>query len=254
MRQMRLKTYGPWLSLCLMCLLAGWWVGSVGWLPIDAAEARAQAPAPALAPDPPAPELDEDEKTTVKLFEQASPSVVFITTLTRRMNLWTRNVSEIPQGTGTGFFWDRSGHVVTNYHVLRGANSAKVTLHDQSEYDAKLVGFSADHDLAVLKVQVPENRLRPVPLGRSANLRVGQKAFAIGNPFGLDHTLTAGVISALDRTILSANRRSIEGMVQTDAAINPGNSGGPRSSVHRGPTQASDSRCRWTPCGGSCRS
>ncbi|MDX1564127.1 MAG: trypsin-like peptidase domain-containing protein [Phycisphaeraceae bacterium] len=227
MRQMPIRFHGLWLGFCLVCLLAGWWVGRSGWLAADAAEVRAPEQAAALEDDPPAPELDEDEQTTVKLFEEASPSVVFITTLARRLNLWTRNVSEIPRGTGTGFFWDRSGHVVTNYHVLRGATSAKIMLYDQSEYDAKLVGFSADHDLAVLRVDVPQQVLRPVPLGRSVNLRVGQKAFAIGNPFGLDHTLTTGVISALDRTILSANRRSIEGMIQTDAAINPGNSGGP---------------------------
>ncbi len=205
-------------AFCLVgCLLGGSVVGL--W---PATKAAPPSPEPL-----PAPALDDDERTTVDLFRTAAPSVVYITTLTRRLNLWTRDVSEIPQGTGTGFLWDQKGHVVTNFHVLRGASSAKITLHDQTEHSAKLVGYSPDHDLAVLKIDVAKQKLQPVPLGRSANLLVGQKAFAIGNPFGLDHTLTTGIISALNRTIQSVSKQSIEGVIQTDAAINPGNSGGP---------------------------
>ncbi len=171
--------------------------------------------------------LAEDEQSTIELFQQASPSVVYITTLSRRINPWTRNVSEIPQGTGSGFIWDIQGHIVTNFHVLQQASSATVTLSDHSVYPAGLVGTSPDHDLAVLRISAPPHKLRPVPIGESHNLLVGQKVFAIGNPFGLDQTLTTGVISALNRTIEGANNRPIEGAIQTDAAINPGNSGGP---------------------------
>jgi S1-C subfamily serine protease len=171
--------------------------------------------------------LFEDEKRTIGIFRQASPSAVHITTLAVRRDRLTRNLSRIPQGTGSGFIWDREGRVVTNYHVIQGADAADVTLADQSVWKARLVGGFPDKDLAVLVIDTPKERLRPVPLGTSHDLEVGQSVFAIGNPFGLDQTLTTGIISALGREIESANGQTIGDVIQTDAAINPGNSGGP---------------------------
>lgn len=173
-------------------------------------------------------DLSAEEQTTVAIFKQASPSVVYITTLQRVVNPWTRDVLSVPQGTGSGFIWDDLGHVVTNNHVITDASEANVRLNDGRSYRAVLIGSSPDHDLAVLRIRVPFDRPPPVPLGGSADLKVGQKVFAIGNPFGLDYTLTTGVVSALDRT-LSEGRdgAAIDHLIQTDAAINPGNSGGP---------------------------
>ncbi len=180
------------------------------------------------APRPVAPRgpLAADERSMIDLFHAASASVVYITTSARQMDLWTRNVFEVPQGTGSGFVWDGEGHVVTNYHVLQGADSAEVTLGEKS-YAATTVGVAPDQDLAVLAIEAPGVRLQPIKLGTSSDIEVGQKVFAIGNPFGLAHTLTTGIVSALGRTIQSVTNRPIDGAIQTDAAINPGNSGGP---------------------------
>jgi S1-C subfamily serine protease len=134
---------------------------------------------------------------------------------------------ESPQGTGSGFVWDQEGHIITNFHVIQEASGAKVTLADNSDWEAQLVGVAPDQDLAVLSIKAPAERLHPIPVGTSANLQVGQKVFAIGNPFGLDQTLTTGIISALGREIQARTGRDITGVIQTDAAINPGNSGGP---------------------------
>lgn len=134
---------------------------------------------------------------------------------------------QIPEGTGSGFIWDHAGNIVTNFHVIQNADAAQVTLSDQSSWKARLVGGAPDKDLALLRIDAPADRLRPIPIGSSKDLQVGQKVFAIGNPFGLDQTLTTGVISALGREIESLTRRPIQGVIQTDAAINPGNSGGP---------------------------
>jgi S1-C subfamily serine protease len=172
-------------------------------------------------------DLAADEQNTIAIFESVSPSVVNITTTARVRDFWTRRVNEVPRGTGSGFVWDDQGHVVTNWHVVAGASRAVVGLDSGRTFDAVLVGASPAHDLAVLKINVPIDAPPPVPVGTSADLRVGQKVFAIGNPFGLDHTLTTGVISALERTLPGENGPDIEGLVQTDAAINPGNSGGP---------------------------
>lgn len=172
-------------------------------------------------------ELAADEKTTIEIFEQASPAVVYISTSKRMMNPWTRNIFNVPQGTGSGFVWDKLGHVVTNNHVIARASEAQIRLNDGRSYMATLVGTSPDHDLAVLRIRVPINSPPAVPIGASADLKVGQKVFAIGNPFGLDHTLTTGVISALDRSLSGSGNSSIDHLIQTDAAINPGNSGGP---------------------------
>ncbi len=172
-------------------------------------------------------DLAADEQATIQLFREASPSVAYITTVSQRVNPFTLRRIEIDSGTGSGFVWDDRGHIVTNFHVIREASGARVVLFDNQVYDATLVGVSPDHDLAVLRVDAPAHRLRPIPLGTDNEIQVGQKAFAIGNPFGLDRTLTVGVVSALGRTIPSSGRADIEGVIQTDAAINPGNSGGP---------------------------
>ncbi len=171
--------------------------------------------------------LNEDELATIKLFEDAAPSVVFINTSNYRRNYWTRDITEIPRGSGSGFIWDREGHIVTNYHVIEDADKATVTLGDQSTWDADLVGFAPEKDLAILKIVAPRDKLPPIPIGTSDDLLVGQSVLAIGNPFGLDQTLTTGIISALGREIKSPGGIPIRNVVQTDAAINPGNSGGP---------------------------
>src|SRR5438132_1613205 len=186
---------------------------------------------PAVDPRPVAPrgDLAADEKSTIDLLREASPSVAFITTA-QRVEFWNRS-QEIPQGTGSGFIWDDAGHIVTNFHVvapmIQSKASATVTLSDHSSYDAALVGVSPDNDLAVVQIRAPKDKLPPIKVGTSNDLQVGQKVFAIGDPFGLDQTLTTGIVSALGRVIPSATGRLIEDVIQTDAAINPGNSGGP---------------------------
>ncbi|MEW8105119.1 MAG: trypsin-like peptidase domain-containing protein [Candidatus Thiodiazotropha endolucinida] len=173
-------------------------------------------------------DLASDEQATVEIFQQASPSVVYITTLQRVRNPWTRDIFSVPQGTGSGFIWDDIGHLVTNHHVIAETAQANVRLNDGRSYQAVLVGSSPDHDLAVLRIRVPFDRPPPVPVGSSSDLKVGQKVFAIGNPFGLDYTLTTGVVSALDRSLPeSRSGVAVDHLIQTDAAINPGNSGGP---------------------------
>ncbi len=171
--------------------------------------------------------LDADEAAHVQLFKRVSPSVVHITTTAAQRDLFSTRVVEVPAGTGSGFLWDELGHVVTNFHVIQGATSARVLMADQGEYAARHVGSFPDRDLAVLRIEAPADRLKAIALGASRDLQVGQKVFAIGNPFGLDFTLTLGIVSALNREIESMNRRTIRGVIQTDAAINPGNSGGP---------------------------
>jgi S1-C subfamily serine protease len=172
-------------------------------------------------------DLAEDEKGTIALFKSVSPSVVYITTMTVRRELFSSRALEVPQGAGSGFVWDENGYLVTNYHVIADAQGARVTLADQSTWSAQLVGVEPDKDIAVLKIDAPKHLLPPIALGTSNDLQVGQKVFAIGNPFGFDQTLTTGVISGLGREIVSASGRPIQGVIQTDAAINPGNSGGP---------------------------
>jgi len=171
--------------------------------------------------------LEAAELNHINVFKRVSPSVVHITTLALQRDLFSMNVSEVPRGTGSGFIWDAAGHIVTNFHVIQGATAARVTLADQSNHEAELVGAFEDRDLAVLRIKAPREKLPPIPIGTSRDLLVGQQVYAIGNPFGLDQTLTTGIVSALNREIESMNRRAIRGAIQTDAAINPGNSGGP---------------------------
>ena len=169
----------------------------------------------------------EEEANSTEIFSKASPSVVFVTNTALRRSFFTLNVQEIPQGAGTGFVWDKSGLIVTNFHVIAGAHRLMVTLQDRSEHEAEVIGLAPEKDLAVLRIKEPPDNLLTLPLGDSSELTVGRKVLAIGNPFGLDTTLTTGVVSALGREIKAPSNRLIRGVIQTDAAINPGNSGGP---------------------------
>ncbi|MEQ8406865.1 MAG: trypsin-like peptidase domain-containing protein [Gammaproteobacteria bacterium] len=168
-----------------------------------------------------------DETNNIEVFKLASPSVVNITNSRLVRSFYSLNPQEVPQGSGTGFIWNDEGYIVTNFHVVQQADRVMVTLQDGTTYDARAVGVDPDKDLAVLKIEAPEQELSPVTPGDSASLEVGRKVIAIGNPFGLDTTMTVGVVSALGREIDSVSRRKIRDVIQTDAAINPGNSGGP---------------------------
>ena len=169
----------------------------------------------------------EDEANTTEIFSKASPSVVYVTNTALRRSFFSLDVMEIPRGSGTGFIWDKSGLIVTNFHVIAGAHKLTVTLQDQTEYAAEVIGVAPEKDLAVLRIEDPPKDLVTLPMGDSSELTVGRKVLAIGNPFGLDTTLTTGIVSALGREIQAPSNRKIRGVIQTDAAINPGNSGGP---------------------------
>jgi S1-C subfamily serine protease len=150
-------------------------------------ESRTNEPAPPRAVMPRGP-LSADEQANIDLFKRVSPSVVHITTLETQRDMFSMNVMQVPRGTGTGFVWDDKGHIVTNFHVIQGGSAARVTLADQTNYAAKLVGAFPDRDLAVLKIDAPQNKLPPIAIGTSRELQVGQRVYAIGNPFGLDQT------------------------------------------------------------------
>ncbi|GMH44565.1 hypothetical protein BSKO_12517 [Bryopsis sp. KO-2023] len=173
--------------------------------------------------------LTNEEKRTVNLFKKNTAAVVNVTNLGMRPDAFTLDILEIPQGAGSGIVWDKEGLVVTNFHVIRQASEVQVTLSSGSQYMAKVVGIDSEKDVAVLKIDDNNpGELNPVAVGSSGDLVVGQKVFAIGNPFGLDHTLTTGVISGIGREISSGTGdRALQDVIQTDAAINPGNSGGP---------------------------
>ncbi len=213
------KRFPSWFVLVLI-LIGLWWLTDRGEQPRydKKAESRVVAARGDLA---------EDEKNTIAVFEEIAPSVVYITSIEVRRSIFSLNVYEIPQGTGSGFVWDKEGRIVTNYHVVGEAGRVEVTLDDNSVYKGIMVGAAPDKDIAVLQISAPADALKPIPLGDSETLQVGQKVFAIGNPFGLDHTITSGIVSALDREITAVTGRTIQGVIQTDAAINPGNSGGP---------------------------
>ncbi|MFP6738607.1 MAG: trypsin-like peptidase domain-containing protein [Planctomycetota bacterium] len=171
--------------------------------------------------------LRPEEEHLVKLFEKASRSAVFIINAAIKRSFFLDTSREVEQGNGSGFVWDKKGHIVTNYHVIAGADSIIVGFDSKTSYRARVVGVAADKDLAVLKIDAPARSLYPLSVGRSDNLKVGMMALAIGNPFGLDRSLSKGIISALGREFRSLTGRTITGAIQTDAAINPGNSGGP---------------------------
>lgn len=181
---------------------------------------------------PPAPpdeealkELGPDERNTVEIYAKVNRGVVNITTEAESYGFFGEEMSK--EGSGSGFVIDAQGRVLTNFHVIQGADSVRVTLFDGSAHAAEVVGVDANNDVAVLRVDAPGDKLFPMSLGDSSNLLVGQKIMAIGNPFGLERTLSTGVISSLDRSLRAKNGRMIKGIIQTDAAINPGNSGGP---------------------------
>lgn len=208
--------------LAILCLILAFVLAKDFWLERQASQRVREIT--------PRGDLAADEQSTIGLFQEASPSVVYITSLAVqrvRRDIFTFDLQKIPRGTGTGFLWNELGHVVTNFHVIQGSNEAQVVLSDQSVWEASVVGAEPDKDLAVLKIDAPKSVLRALQVGTSNDLQVGQSVFAIGNPFGLDQTLTTGVISGLGREIESVTRRPIQGVIQTDAAINPGNSGGP---------------------------
>ena len=174
--------------------------------------------------------LDREEQANINVFKVSSPSVVNISTslaVAARRGDVTLNILRMPSGTGSGFVWDTEGHIVTNYHVIEDSDFVRVKLADGSEWEAEVLGSAPEFDVSVLKIDAPANQLRPLAIGRSDDLEVGQKVYAIGNPFGLDQTLTTGIVSGLGREIDSRSGNAIRGVVQTDAAINPGNSGGP---------------------------
>jgi S1-C subfamily serine protease len=197
------RKISPWIILILI-LLGLWWLSDKRDLPRydKKAEPRTVAARGDLA---------EDEKNTIAVFQETSPSVVYITSIEVRRSLFSLNVYEIPQGTGSGFVWDREGRIVTNYHVIGDASRVEVSLGDDSVYKGILVGAAPDKDIAVLQISAPAEELKPIPMGDSESLQVGQKVFAIGNPFGLDHTITSGIVSALDREITAVTGRTIQG-------------------------------------------
>lgn len=171
--------------------------------------------------------LIEEEKQNISIFDNVKDSVVFISIHQQIIDPWRMSTFDIPKGAGSGFVWDKDGYIVTNYHVIMNANKAVVTLKDGHSYKATLVGAAPSYDIAVLKIEPVKNLLKPVDLGTSKNLKVGQTVYAVGNPFGLDWTMTKGIISALERSMYATNGVPIRHMIQTDASINPGNSGGP---------------------------
>ncbi|MFT7687554.1 MAG: S1-C subfamily serine protease [Candidatus Azotimanducaceae bacterium] len=173
------------------------------------------------------PFLTNDESNNIAVFKEVGASVVFVTNTQLRRQRFSRNVLEIPKGSGTGFVWHESGLILTNYHVVHGASKIKITLDSGATYEASVVGTAPEKDIALLKINAPNENLIAIPLGDSAALSVGRKVLAIGNPFALDTSLSVGVVSALGREIKSVNNRTIKNVIQTDAAINPGNSGGP---------------------------
>jgi S1-C subfamily serine protease len=191
----------------------------------------APAPPPPLDPIPPlsSSALIEDERNTISVFRETAASAVFVTQKQLVVDYWAGQAVEVPAGTGSGFVWDDLGHIVTNFHVVQNARRLVVTLQDQSLYEAVVQGVEPRKDIAVLKIDAPKEKLKPIRQRDSKQLRleVGQKTIAIGNPYGLDHTLTVGVVSALGRSVDGVGGVTIRDMVQTDAAINPGNSGGP---------------------------
>ncbi len=212
-----------WLPVLLLILVIGgliWWFWP--WGGGSALNPQAQ-PRPVTARG----DLSELEKANIAIYEHAAPSLVQVTNLTVRRSIFSLNVQEIPKGLGSGYVWDQDGHIVTNYHVVEGASAAKVTMGDNTEYDAAQYLADQDHDIAVLWINAPRDKLRPIQVGTSHDLKVGQITYALGDPFGLEQTMTTGIVSALNRTITAANKHTIEGVIQTSAAINPGNSGGP---------------------------
>ncbi len=219
----------PWITplLAVLALCSLFLLGTMLWHEYKAHQESDRSLYATPRPIEPRGELADVEKTNIDIYKKGKSSVVHITSMTIERDEWNLNTQEVPEGAGSGFVWDEGGHIVTNYHVIRNAQTAHVTLADHTTWRASRVGEAPDKDLAVLHIDAPKSKLVPIAVGKSEDLQVGQMAYAIGNPFGLDLTLTTGVISALGREIQSVTKRSIKNVIQTDAAINPGNSGGP---------------------------
>ncbi|CAG9467749.1 unnamed protein product [Pedinophyceae sp. YPF-701] len=206
-----------------------------GWRPQVAETSRWKAPVgfvttPSGMPSSDSVDLDPRERQVVKLFEDTRESVVNVTQLKTVQDRLSLDIFNIPAGSGSGFVWNKGGNIVTNYHVVRGGSQLRVTLLDQTSYPAEVVGVDPSKDIAVIRIKAPQDvldRLKPLEVGRSSSLLVGQSVYALGNPFALDHSLTGGIVSGLGREINGAGAMPIRGAIQTDAAINPGNSGGP---------------------------
>jgi 2-alkenal reductase len=209
-----------WLPAALLTLVVVSLAASLLLWPLRAQPQPEPRPVTARGP------LLAGEQAVVQLFEQAAPSVAYITTETVQFDIFSG--PGVSQGAGSGFVWDTRGHVVTNHHVIAGARRISVQLDAGQPLEAQLVGSAPEYDLAVVRLsKLPAAPLRPIPLGSSRDLKIGQSVYAIGNPFGLSRTLTQGLVSALDRELPTTNYREVAGVIQTDAAINPGNSGGP---------------------------
>jgi S1-C subfamily serine protease len=229
---MRPRTVAAHAVTVLITLALSWLALGLGPRRFAPASPQRQAP-PIARPSAPNPTpaaatiaaLDNDERVHVSVYAAANRSVVNVMTSSAEVGLFGEETS---RGSGSGFVIDDRGHILTNFHVIEDAESVQVTLHDGSTRDAELVGIDPTNDVAVLRVEPPEGViLPPLPLGESGDVVVGQKVLAVGNPFGLERTLTTGIVSALGRTLRAKNGRTIKGIIQTDAAINPGNSGGP---------------------------
>ncbi|MGK0185484.1 MAG: S1-C subfamily serine protease [Verrucomicrobiales bacterium] len=212
------------LTVCLL-LVSAFLLGLVVKEWIQRGQSTQAAPRPITTRS----DIGPSEQATIDLVNRVSPSVVYVATsaLRRTRAGYTMQATKIAQGTGSGFIWDKEGHIVTNLHVIAGSDLADVTLMDGTTWEAKLVGHEADKDIAVLHIEAPAEQLIPIAIGESSNLQVGQHVMAVGNPFGFDYTCTTGIIGGLGREIEAANKHPIQGVIQTDAAINPGNSGGP---------------------------
>ncbi|HJZ57718.1 MAG TPA: trypsin-like peptidase domain-containing protein [Gemmataceae bacterium] len=231
-------SFRPLLYLLLLVFgvglgVAGFWVGGKLLDQIRRRNEPLNNPEAQLRTTTPKAPLDADETEAVDLFKSVRDSVVNVDlVVVKRSGFDDSRLLEQQTGTGSGFIWDEDGRVVTNFHVIQDAGNRpntkiRVVLSDRSAYEAAVVGTAPQYDLAVLKIDAPKEKLKPIPVGTSHDLEVGQKAFAIGNPYGLSLTMTKGIISALDRTIESPTGAPISGAIQIDAAINPGNSGGP---------------------------
>lgn len=212
-----------WMMVWLLALATGWLVMRFVEQPYAAAPPVVETPRPVADRE----DLSAVEKRTIALFEAAAPSVVYIATEPNDRAGPSDRAGDAQSGAGSGFVWDANGRVVTNYHVVDGATRVRVRLDSGEAVTARVIGVDPDHDLAVVQLEETRQPPPPIPIGRSADLRVGQRVFAIGNPFGLSRTLSTGIVAALNRRLPTAGNREIAGVIQTDATINPGNSGGP---------------------------
>jgi S1-C subfamily serine protease len=213
------------LAIGLIIGLGAYWAGSRYGKPMPAAVGALPAPAEGSEA-----KLDAFESENVRIYKMASPAVANIVTRTVEYDFFLNPVPV--EGAGSGFLYDAEGHILTNYHVVQGAQTIEVTLGDQSRFKAKLVGADPRNDIALVKIDPKGRKLAPLPLGDSHNLLVGQRVLAIGNPFGFQSTLTTGVVSSLGRTVQTSESTFIDEAIQTDAAINRGNSGGPLLNSH----------------------